>query len=75
MVNVSRQKSAGRSPKIKIDDEVAFYSIRLAKMGYYGGNPDSIKKAPVDSVLQIINYENFEIDLRAAYKELNDEGR
>jgi hypothetical protein len=49
--------------------------VRLAKMGYYGGNPDLIKRAPVDSVLHIINYENFEIDLRAAHKELNDEGR
>jgi hypothetical protein len=52
---------------------VAFYSIQLAKLGYYGGNPESVRKAPLDVVLQILNYENFTHDLQAAYKDLNDE--
>jgi len=52
-----------------------FYAIRLAKAGYYGGDPDAVKKSPLDTVLAIIQYENFEADLQKAYKELNSENR
>lgn len=44
-------------------------------MGYYGGNPESIRQAPLDIVLQIIGYENFAMDLQVAYRELSDESR
>jgi hypothetical protein len=47
----------------------------LAKAGYYGGNPELIKAAPLDIVLNIICYEGFTQDLQAAYRDLNDESR
>lgn len=71
---VQQSRKPARHPKITINDEVAFYSIKLAKLGYYGGNPELIRKAPLDVVLQIINYENFAIDLQTAYREMNNEG-
>lgn len=75
MGHVPQPRISTRIPKVTIDDEVAFYSIRLAKLGYYGGNPELIRKAPLDVVLQIISYENFANDLQTAQRELNDEGR
>ena len=72
---IPKRTRAIRSPRIKIDDDVAFFAIRIAKSGYYGGSPELVKKAPVRTVLQIMNYENFEIDLREAHRDLNDESR
>lgn len=47
--------------------------MRLAKAGYYGGNPSEVLSAPLDIVLQLIQYEIFENQLEKAYYELNKE--
>lgn len=46
--------------------------VKLAKQGYYGGDPDKVGKAPVTTVLNILCYETFEADYKLASKELND---
>lgn len=66
-----RQPSEIKHPKIKVTDDTLFHAIRLAKAGYYGGSPENVKRAPLDTVLNIIVYENFDADLKTAYKDLN----
>jgi hypothetical protein len=34
-----------------------------------------VKQAPLNVVLQVIDYEKFESDLQTAYRELNNESR
>ena len=76
MVGTTRPvNKPGREIKTEIDDEVAFIAVTLAKLGYYGGNPAAVKEAPVDIVLQMLAYEGFIRDQKAAYGELNNEGR
>jgi len=43
-----------------------YNTIRLAKAGYYGGSPEAILNAPVDIVMHLIHYEQFEIDIEYA---------
>lgn len=45
--------------------------MRLAKIGYYNGDPEAVKNAPVDVILDLINYESFESKLEQAYRDLN----
>ena len=47
----------------------------MAKIGYYGGNPDEVKKAPVDTVFAILGYEKFESDYKDTIRELNNESK
>lgn len=61
----------GNQPKIRIDNYVAYWSCRLAKSGYYSGNPEQIMSARSDVVMHIIHYEIFDSDLNSAYRELN----
>lgn len=39
-----------------------FLAVRLAKEGYFGGDPSRVLKARVDVVQSILEYENFEAD-------------
>lgn len=71
-MEISRTSSSGKQPKITINDTVAYWAIKLAKAGYYGGNPELVKQAPVDMVLQILQYERFETDLQVAYRKLSE---
>lgn len=48
-----------------------FLAIRLAKAGYYNGDPQAVMAAPVDMVQAIIDYEKFESDYESAYIALN----
>lgn len=47
--------------------------MRLAKSGYFGGNPDNVLNAPASTVLHIVNYESFENEYENAYTEMNKE--
>lgn len=71
-MEISRTSSSGKQPKITINDTVAYWAIKLAKSGYYGGNPELVKQAPLDMVLQILQYERFETDLQVAYRKLSE---
>ena len=51
-----------------------YIAMKLSKIGYCGGNPESILKMPVDIVMTMLDYEAFESDYEKAYIELNKEG-
>lgn len=40
-------------------DIVRIISLKVAKAGYYGGNPAFVRQAPIDDVISILDYENF----------------
>jgi hypothetical protein len=46
-------------------------ALRLAKAGYWQGDPGIILKAPSDLVLAALQYENFVSDYERAAFELN----
>ena len=46
-------------------------ALRLAKAGYYGGDPGRVKDAPVDDVLNAFAYEGFVSDYESVEYELN----
>jgi hypothetical protein len=52
-----------------------FLCIRIAKLGYYGGSPDSVKDAPVDTIIGILQYEKFESEYTETARELNNEDK
>lgn len=62
-----------RRPKVEIDDQLAFTSIRLAKAGYFNGDPVAVLRAPVDVVENILSYEDFASEYETEYVELNKE--
>lgn len=49
-------------------------ACRLAKSGYWGGDPGAVKRAPVDEVMETVQYEAFTVELERAAIELNREG-
>jgi hypothetical protein len=46
-------------------------ALKIAKMGYYGGNPENVLKARIDMVVSIMEYEKYTIDYENTYWELN----
>ena len=60
-----------KSPQYAIDDEITFLAIRLAKAGYFGGNPEAVMNGRVDIVEDVLAYEKFELDYEKAYIALN----
>jgi hypothetical protein len=45
--------------------------MRLAKEGYWSGDPERIYQAPVDVVMKTIWFEDFSIEFENAVNELN----
>jgi hypothetical protein len=45
----------------------------VARQGYYGGDPDAVRRARVDDVMAILEYEEFLSDFEDAFAELNKE--
>lgn len=54
-----------------MDNDCLFVAIRLAKLGYFNGDPMQVLKARVDIVQSILDYESFEVDYEKAYIALN----
>jgi hypothetical protein len=50
-------------------------ACKLAKEGYYGGDPEKILDAPVDIAMALLNYEAFLSDIVAAEMEGMNENR
>jgi len=46
-------------------------ALRLAKAGWWGGDPEKVKRAPADSVSKAMQYEGFLADFEEAFIELN----
>jgi len=62
-----------KHPRIIIKDDCIFTAIKLAKEGYFNGNPQDILNAPVNVVQSILEYENFVYDYEQEYIALNKE--
>ncbi len=41
-------------------------ALKLARAGYWGGDPGAIRRAPLDEVLDAAEYEDFCADYEAA---------
>jgi hypothetical protein len=48
--------------------------VKIAKLGYYGGDPHKVGEAAVTDVLDILAYESFENDYTTTERELNKDG-
>lgn len=46
-------------------------ALRLAKAGWWGGDPDAVEMAPTESVLDAADYEKFTADYERAFIRLN----
>ena len=49
-------------------------ALRLAKSGYWGGDPERVLSARVDLVIDAMYYERMTAEYEAAEYELNKEG-
>ena len=47
-------------------------SVRVAKGGYYSGDPGKVKQAPIDDVFRILDYENFLSEYEFTEYKLNE---
>jgi hypothetical protein len=45
--------------------------MRIAKAGYFGGDPNQVMRAPADIVESVLDYEAFESDYQNEYLALN----
>jgi hypothetical protein len=50
-------------------------SLRLAKAGWWQGDPGAIMRAPADEVMAAYQYDNFVADYERAVFDLNKEQR
>lgn len=67
-------REVGRLPAVKVEaSEVDVISIRLAKAGYWAGNPEAVKDAPSDEVMRAWHYEQFVNDYERTWWNLNRE--
>lgn len=69
----NKQCSGGdwRSPEVYIGDDLRFLRVKIAKLGYYGGDPRQVGEAAVTDVLDVLAYESFEADYASTERELN----
>ena len=61
-----------REPEIHIGDELRFVRVKIAKLGYYGGDPHKVGEAPVTDILDILSFESFQADYATTERELNN---
>lgn len=60
-------------PRTEIEaSEEMLISLKLAKAGYFGGNPESVLQARVNVVLEALEYEKYLYDYDTALRELNE---
>ena len=59
-------------PRIDCDDTTVLIAYRLARLGFFGGDPSKVLNAPADIVQMAIDYVTFEADYEAAYIDLNN---
>ena len=52
--------------------EATVLSFRLARSGYWGGDPEKVLNAPLDLVLGAAEYEGFISDYENSYMKLNE---
>ena len=59
------------SPETIIDDEPLFFCVRVAKLGYFGGDLERVLAAPCDAMQTIVEFEAFESEFEKEYIALN----
>lgn len=47
-------------------------SMRIARSGYFGGDPARVRAASIDDVFRILEYENFLSDYEFTEYKLNE---
>ena len=47
-----------------------FYALKIAKAGFYSGNPQEVMNAPVNMVIAILHFELFENALQKEYSDM-----
>lgn len=52
---------------------MALISVKLAKAGYFNGDPEKVLQAPADIVQNILDYEDFASEYEEEYLALNEE--
>lgn len=63
---------AGRKPSVECNiPELEQIVYILAKAGWYGGNPETIKNIPVDTVINSYHFEIYSREYEATCIELN----
>ena len=48
-------------------------ALKLARQGWWGGDPGTVMRAPADEVIEAAQYENFVSDYETGIFELNKE--
>jgi hypothetical protein len=48
-------------------------ALRLAKAGYWGGDPEKVLSAPADMVISAMQYEMYQQEYERTWVELNKE--
>lgn len=46
--------------------------VRIAKGGYFSGDPERVRRASIDDVFRILDYENFLSDYEFTEYKLNE---
>jgi hypothetical protein len=62
-----------RTPRIRIDDESTFIALKIAEAGFYGGDPQRVLDAPVDMILNILRFREFQADYDKMFQAMNEE--
>ena len=60
----------------EVDNQAGFaltQALRLAKAGWFGGDPEKVLEAPGDIVLAILQYETFSAQYERRFIEINRE--
>jgi hypothetical protein len=72
----NKQECGGewRSPEVYIGDDLRFLRVKIAKLGYYGGDPHKVGEATVTDVLDVLAYESFDADYATTERALNKDG-
>jgi hypothetical protein len=61
------------APKIRITaSEIDMISIRIARSGYFGGDPAQVRAASIDDVFRVLEYENFLSEYEFTEYKLNE---
>ena len=68
----NKSKDSYKYPKVEITTSQKWVvALRLAKEGYFYGNPEVVMKAKVGTVLKIMQYETFTKDYESKFIDLN----
>ncbi len=52
-------------------DASDLYPLRIAREGFWGGNPDQVSQAPTNLVLDVLEFINFQTEYEETAAELN----